>query len=55
MILYILACLVSFIPLTALFLWLRSYVRKDEEYKKLCNRFLLRDSSVYFPSSCFPG
>jgi uncharacterized membrane protein len=31
MILYILACLISYIPLIALFLWLRSYVKKEEE------------------------
>lgn len=55
MILYILACLVSFIPLTALFLWLRSYVKKDEEYKKLCNRFLLRGFLCIFPVILLSG
>ena len=53
MILYILACLISYIPLIALFLWLRSYVKKDEEFRKLCNSFLLRGVLCIFPVVLF--
>lgn len=49
MILYILACLISYIPLIALFLWLRSYVKKDEGFQKICNSFLLRGVLSMFP------
>ena len=53
MILYILACLIGLIPLIALFLWLRSYVKKDEEYRKLCNKFLQRGILCIFPVVLF--
>ena len=42
MIIFLLACIVSFVPSIALFRWLRDRQGKGEAYKTLCNQTLLK-------------
>ena len=42
MLLFVLACIVSFIPSVALFFWLRNGKKEDSDYRKLCARALVK-------------
>ena len=42
MLLFVLACIVSFIPSVALFFWLRNGEKEDSDYRKLCARALVK-------------
>ena len=52
---FIIACIVSFIPYTALFLWLRNARRDDNEYRKLCVRTLGHGVFCVLPVILFSG
>ncbi len=41
MLIFLIACVVSFIPFVAIYLWLRKRV-KDEDYRKLCSKAMLK-------------
>ena len=49
MIVFISAFVASFIPFIALYLWLRNRRGAEEDYKKLCDRTLLRGESRQTP------
>ena len=53
--LFVIACIASFIPYTALFLWLRSRRREDPFYKKLCGRALGFGVLSVLPVTLFSG
>ncbi len=53
--LFVIACIASFIPYTALFLWLRSRRREDPSYKKLCGRALGFGVLSVLPVTLFSG
>ncbi len=55
MFVFILACIVSFIPSVALFLWLRNRLRDDDAYKKLCNQTLLQGVRCILPVILLSG
>ena len=55
MVLFILACIVSFVPFTAVYLWLRNGLRKDSDYRKLCDRSLLHGVISVFQIVLFSG
>lgn len=48
-ILYILACIVSFIPLIALYLWIRNGSSKEDVCRKRCDKALLQGFLCGFP------
>ncbi|MBO6164224.1 MAG: hypothetical protein J6N77_04155 [Lachnospiraceae bacterium] len=50
---FIIACIISFVPSVALFLWLRNSVKKEEDYKKLIGRALLQGALSVFPVVLF--
>ena len=41
MVLFLLACLVSFLPFIALFLWFRNHIKREAAFQKLCDKALL--------------
>ncbi len=41
MVLFLLACLVSFLPFIALYLWFRNHIKREASYQKLCDKALL--------------
>ncbi len=47
--LLVLICIVSLIPLFAIYLWLRNRLKDDEKYKKLCDTALGRGLLCIFP------
>ena len=49
MILYILACIACFIPFSALYFWIRNGSRKEETYRKRCDKALLQGVLCIFP------
>ena len=49
MILYILACIVSFIPCIVLYLWMRNGSSKEEVYRKRCDKALRQGFLTIFP------
>lgn len=51
----IIACIVSFIPYTALFLWLRSLRKDDPAYRNLCSTTLGRGALTMLPVILFSG
>lgn len=51
----IIACIVSFIPYIALFLWLRKLKKDDPEYRSLCNRTLGRGALSVLPVILLSG
>lgn len=56
MIAFILACIVSFVPCVALYLWLRNRHGKDDvSFRKLCNRTFLRGVLCVFPIILLSG
>ena len=55
MLVILLACVVSFVPSVALFLWLRNRLKKEETYKKLCNRTLLQGAMCMMPVLLLSG
>ena len=56
MILFILACIASFIPCLALFLWLRNCTKSNETaYTKACDKALIRGILTVFPIILFSG
>ncbi len=55
MIIFLLACIISFIPYIALFLWLRNTRKGDEVYRKICNKTLLRGILCIFPILLLSG
>ena len=55
MVLFLLACFVSFIPSAGLFLWLRNGLKKEDAYKKLCNQILGRGAACMLPVLLLSG
>lgn len=56
MIMFILACIVSFIPCIALFLWLRNHTKGDEPaFKKLCDTAMVRGILAVLPIVLLSG
>jgi|GEM_PF-1036308 len=53
--LFIIACIVSFIPYTALFFWLRKLRGDDPAYKSLCGKALKSGVLCIFPVTLFSG
>ena len=53
--LFIIACIVSFIPYTALFLWLRNIHKEDAAYRTLCNKTLGYGALCVLPVVLFSG
>jgi len=53
--LFIIACIVSFIPYTALFLWLRNIHKEDAAYRTLCNKTLCHGALCVLPVVLFSG
>ena len=49
MLVFISACIASFIPSVALFLWLRNRIKDNDTYKKLCNQTLLQGVKCLLP------
>ncbi len=49
MIVFLLACVVSFVPSVSLFLWLRNHLKKEEAYKKLCTQTLWKGALCILP------
>lgn len=55
MLVFILACVASFVPSAALFLWLRNRLKEDAAYKKLCNRALWQGVKCILPITLLSG
>ena len=55
MLVFLLACIVSFVPSVALFLWLRNRLKDEEAYKKLCNQTLLQGVKCMLPVLLLSG
>lgn len=55
MLVFILACIASFIPSVALFLWLRNRIKDNDAYKKLCNQTLLQGVKCLLPVILLSG
>ena len=55
MLVFILACIASFIPSIALFLWLRNSIKDNDAYKKLCNQTLLQGAKCLLPVILLSG
>lgn len=55
MLVFLLACVVSFVPFAALFLWLRNRRKEDIAYKTLCNKALGRGALCVLPVLLFSG
>jgi len=53
--LFVIACIVSFIPYAALFLWLRGLRGNDPAYGKLCSRTLGCGALCVLPVTLFSG
>ena len=49
MLVFILACVVSFFPFLFLYLWLRNRLNNDEAYRKLCDQYLKQGALCIFP------
>ena len=54
-VMFIVAVIISLIPLAALFFWLRNRLNNDEEYRKLCNKTLGRGALSTFTVVLFSG
>ena len=52
---FLLACVVSFVPSVALFLWLRNRLKEEDAYKKLCSRTLWRGAACTLPILLLSG
>lgn len=52
---FIIACIVSFLPYLFLYLWLRNLNKNDEAYRKLCSNALIRGVLCVFPVILFSG
>ncbi|HCK88331.1 MAG TPA: hypothetical protein DHW39_05940 [Erysipelotrichaceae bacterium] len=50
---FIVAVIVSFIPLTALFIWLRNRLNQDDAYRALCNDAFKRGALCILPVMLF--
>ena len=55
MILFLLACVVSFVPSISLLLWLRNCLKKEDAYKKLCNQTLWQGAACMLPILLLSG
>ena len=55
MLVFLLACVVSFVPFAALYLWLRNRRKGDIAYKTLCNKALGRGALCVLPVMLFSG
>ena len=55
MLVFLLACVVSFVPSVALFLWLRNRLKDEEGYRKLCNQTLVRGVLSVLPVLLLSG
>ena len=55
MALFIIACIASFIPFIGVFLWLRNSLRKDIDYRKICDRSLLHGIISILQITLFSG
>ena len=55
MILFLLACVVSFVPSISLLLWLRNCLKKEDAYKKLCNQTLWQGAKCMVPILLLSG
>ena len=55
MLLFLLACVVSFIPSVSLFLWLRNRLKKEDAYRKLCSQTLWQGAKCMLPILLLSG
>ena len=55
MLVFLLACVVSFVPSVALYLWLRNGLSGEEAYRKLCDRTLLQGALCTLPVILLSG
>ena len=55
MIIFILACIASFIPSAALYFWQRNGIKEDKAWRKLCDRTLLKGVLSVFPVVLLSG
>ena len=55
MLVFLLACVVSFVPSVALYLWLRNGLSGEEAYRKLCDRTLLQGALCTLPIILLSG
>ncbi len=55
MLLFLLACVVSFVPSVSLFLWLRNCLKKDEAYQRLCSQTLWQGAKCSLPVLLLSG